>query len=307
MSDAPNPVSDTVRLPTSGYLLLAFVTLFWGANWPAMKIALQELPIWWFRAMCVTAGAAGLLTISKLSGESLRVAHGDVYRMLLIALFAMLGWQVCSAYGVSLMPAGRASIIAFTMPVWAAILGAVMIDEPITMPKVVGLVLGVAGLGILIGDDLVVLGTAPIGAVFMFAAAVCWAIGTVLFKKYSWSTPISVLIGWQLAASAVPITIVAMATEPLPQFGALSREALLALSYVFALPMIFCQWAFFKVVSIFPATIAAMGTLAAPVVGVYSSALILDEPVGWQELVSLVLICAALASVLVLPNLARAR
>ena len=55
----------------------------------------------------------------------------------------------------------------------------------------------------------------------------------------------------------------------------------------------------------FPAAIAAMGTLAVPIVGVYSSALILGEPVGWQELTALVLTCSALASVLVLPALRR--
>ena len=47
--------------------------------------------------------------------------------------------------------------------------------------------------------------------------------------------------------------------------------------YLIALPMIFCQWAYYKVVSLFPAAIAAIGTLAVPIVGVYSSALILGE------------------------------
>ena len=90
---------------------------------------------------------------------------------------------------------------------------------------------------------------------------------------------------------------------PVPAMTALSWETIVALVYLFTLPMIFCQWAYFKVVTIFPAAIAAMGTLAVPIVGVYSSALILGEPVGWQELVSLVLICGALASVLVVPAL----
>ena len=289
------------HLPRIGYFLLAGVTLFWGINWPAMKIGLAEVTVWWFRAMCVWAGAIGLPTIAKLSGASLRMPRDEIPRLLLVSLFAMLGWQVCSAYGVSLMPAGRASIIAFTMPVWSAMLGAVLLNEPITAPKIAGLALGLAGLAVLMGDDLLVFGTAPIGALFMLGAAASWAIGTVLFKMYKWTTPISALVGWQLAAAAVPITIVALLIEPFPDLANLSTKAIVSLVYLFALPMVFCQWAFFKVVSIFPASIASMGTLAVPVVGVYSSALILGEPVGWRELIALLLICSALVCVLVLP------
>lgn len=291
------------RLPTAGFILLAAVTLFWGANWPGMKIALSELPVWWFRSMCLWAGAIGLLAIARLSGASLRMPRAEIGPLLLVSLFAMAGWQVCSAYGVSLMPAGRASIIAFTMPVWSAFLGAVFLKEPITRYKIAGLLLGMAGLGVLIGEDLFVFGVAPLGALFMLAAALTWAIGTVLFKKYRWSAPVSTMVGWQLAAAAVPITLVALLFEPIPDLSQLSHQAILALVYVFALPMIFCQWAFFKVVSMFPATVASMGTLAVPVVGVYSSAIILGEPVGWHEAAALLLICAALASVLIMPSI----
>ena len=65
--------------------------------------------------------------------------------------------------------------------------------------------------------------------------------------------------------------------------------------------MVFCHWAYFRTVRLFPAAIAAIGTLAIPVVGVYSSALVLGEPVGWRELGALLLICGALAAVLLAP------
>lgn len=295
------------RLPKAGFVLLAAVTLFWGANWPGMKIALSELPVWWFRAMCLWAGAIGLLAIARLSGNTLHMPRAEIVPLLLVSLFAMIGWQVCSAYGVSLMPAGRASIIAFTMPVWSAFLGAILLKEPVTGYKIAGLLLGMAGLGVLMGEDLFVFGAAPLGALFMLAAALTWAIGTVLFKKYRWTAPVSTMVGWQLAAAAVPITLVALLFEPMPDLSQLSSKAILALVYVFALPMIFCQWAFFKVVSMFPATVASMGTLAVPAVGVYSSALVLGEPVGWREVAALVLICSALASVLILPSLRTAQ
>ena len=90
----------------------------------------------------------------------------------------------------------------------------------------------------------------------------------------------------------------ALLLEAPPELAGLSREALLAVAYIFLFPMVFCQWAFFRTVRLFPATIAAIGTLAIPVVGVYSSAVILGEAVGWREFIALLLICSALANVL---------
>lgn len=303
MTDTPATAPARQSLPAYGFMLLFGVTLFWGANWPGMKIALAELPVWWFRVMSVGAGAFGLLLIAQIGLGSIRIPLKDIPKLVLVSIFAIMGWHVFAAYGVTLMPAGRASIIAFTMPVWASLMGSVMLNEPFTPYKVIGLLLGLCGLAVLMGEDLIILGTAPIGALFMLGAAVSWGFGTVLFKKFRWSSPVSVMVGWQLFAAMVPILVVALIIEPVPDMTSLSWETIIALVYLFTLPMVFCQWAYFKVVTIFPAALAAMGTLAVPIVGVYSSALILGEPVGWQELAALVLICGALASVLVIPAL----
>ncbi len=293
------------RLPIGGFVLLAFVSLFWGLNWPGMKIALSELPIWWFRVLSVGVGAVGLMAIAWASTGALRPTRRELRPLLICALFNIVGWHLFTGYGVSLMPAGRASIIAFTMPVWAALLGALILGERITAYKVAGLVLGVAALAVLIGPDLVALSAAPAGALFMLGAALSWATGTVLFKKYDWDSPVSALIGWQLLIGLAVILPGALILEPAPDLTALSAKVWIALLYLFALPMIFCQWAFFKVVRMFPAAIASIGTLAVPVIGVYSSALILGEIVGWREVVSMALTCAALTAVMVLPALRR--
>ncbi len=105
----------------------------------------------------------------------------------------------------------------------------------------------------------------------------------------------------------MPITLGALAFQEFPDLTALSTPALLSLLYVLAVPMVFCHWAWFTVVRLFPAAIAAIGTLAIPIVGVFSSGLVLGEPIGPRELGALALVCAALAVVLVLPALGRGR
>ncbi len=290
-------------LPRAGYVLLAALTLFWGANWPVLKFVLEELPVWWFRSACVVVGGIGLLLIARLSGQSLAVPRAERGPLVLCALFNVVGWHLCSAYGLSLMPAGRAAIVAFTMPLWASLLGSLVLGEALTRSKLIGLALGMAGLAVLIGPDLADLEAAPLGALFMILAAISWASGTVAIKRFTWSVPTTSLVGWQLMVGAVPITVGAVLLEPMPELGGLGRDVWIALAYVFLFPMLFCQWAFFKTVRLFPASIAAIGTLAIPVVGVYASALMLGEVVGLREVSALALICSALAGVLLVPAL----
>jgi drug/metabolite transporter (DMT)-like permease len=283
------------------YLLLASLSLFWGLNWPGMKIILAEVSVWWFRALCLMFGGSFLMLISALSGNRCRLYLDEVGPVLFCGSFAILGWMVFSAYGVSLMPAGRASIIAFTMPLWATIIAARVLGERITHSKIAGLMLGLAGLGVLIGPDLLILKRAPVGALFMLLAAVSWAFGTVLLKRIAWRIPTLSNVAWQLLLSAVPVTLIAALNEPFPDLGALSNRAIIALVYLFLFPMSFCQWAYFKTVGLLPASIAAIGTLMVPVIGVFSSYLILGERVGIGDIVALLLVLSALVMVLLIP------
>lgn len=284
-------------------LLLAALTLVWGFNFPVMKIALGEVPIWWFRSACVIFGGVGLLSISAAGGARILPRGRDVPALLVTAVFAIMCWQIFTGYGLLNMPAGRASIIAYTMPLWAAMYASYIGSEQITGTKLIGLALGLAGLIVLIGPDIIVLQAAPIGAFCMFVASLSWAFGTVLVKHFRWSMPVGVTTGWMLLIGSVPITIGAFLFQPFPDLNTFGTHVWLALAYVFLLPMIFGQWAFYSIVHHFSATVAGISTMAVPVVGILASALLLGETIGIQDVVALVCICGALFSVLVAPAL----
>ena len=289
------------RLPRMGFILLVSLTIFWGINWPAMKIVLSEMTVWWFRSICLIVGSGGLLLLAITSKQVVRVPRAEWAPLLLCAVLNVIGWHLFTGYGVSLMPAGRAVIIAFTMPVWAAGLSSLVLGEPITRRKLFSLFLGMAGLAVLIGPDLIVVKKAPIGAFFMLMAAVSWACGTVAFKRFTWSVSTVGFAGWQLFIGALPITFGAMMLETPPSLSQFSAPALFSFAYLLMFPMIYCQWAYFKTVRLFPANVAAVGTLPIPLIGVLSSAVVLGEPIGLQEGAALVLISAALGGVLLTP------
>src|SRR5919197_678066 len=228
-------------LPATGFALLVVLAIIWGVNWPVMKIVLSEVTVWWFRSACLIVGGVGLLTISGLTGATVRVPAGQIKPLLACAAFNIVGWQICSGYGVLLMPAGRAAIIAFTMPVWAALFAQALLGEVLTKAKLIGLGLGVAGLAVLISPDLFALRAAPLGAIFMLLSALSWAYGTVLFKRTKWSIPVASSLGWQLVAGSVPVTLGAVLLEPVTDVKLLSTNVLVSLAYALVFPMLFGQ------------------------------------------------------------------
>jgi drug/metabolite transporter (DMT)-like permease len=236
--------------------------------------------------------------MARLGGHSFSVPRAQLGPLVLVALLNVTGWHLGSAHGLSLMMAGRAVIIGFTMPLWAALLSAVILKEPLSARKNLGLLLGLTGLGILIYPDFGHLEAAPLGVLFMLGAGISWAVGTVMLKRFTWSVPVIVLTGWQLSLGSLPVVVGALLFEPAIDLGTLSLQVVLAMVYVVVFPMWFCHWAWYSVVEIFPASIAAIGTLSIPVIGVISSILVLDESLGFTEWIALVLVVTSLTVVM---------
>jgi drug/metabolite transporter (DMT)-like permease len=288
-----------------GVVLLALLSLFWGLNWPAMKILLAEMPVWTFRALCLVIGGAGLLATAALLRLRVRLRPGEAWPVFITCLFNMVGWNILSGYGISLIEAGRAAIIGYTMPLWSAVLGPLLLHEKLTRDGLIGLALGVGGLTVLLAEDLSALGRSPLGTLAMLAAAFSWSLGLVLTKRYRLTLPVLSFSGWQLAFAAPFVVAGALVIDGPPDFHGLSTDAWLALTYAIVIAVLICTWLWFSILSLLPAVLASIGTLGIPVVGLLSSALLLNEPLGWRQFLALALVAGGLVVVLVLPALRR--
>ncbi len=289
------------RVAPTSLLLLATLALFWGLAWPVMKIVLDEMPVLAFRAISCAAGALALV-LARLSGEKIRLPLRVLPSLGLAALLNVTLWQICMAYALTLMPAGRASIIAYTMPAFATFFGWLFLHERLTLARLAGLALSMAGIGVLVAPEFDRFLAEPLGVLLMVAAAASWAGGTVGMKYFRWPFSIMQNTGWQFALGGIPILLAAAATGSDPHLGALSAKAWAALVYVLTFPILFCQWAWFKAVEMLPGSISAMGSLAIPVVGTLSAAALLGERLDPSVLVALGLVVAGLALVALRPG-----
>jgi drug/metabolite transporter (DMT)-like permease len=287
-------------VPLAAVLLLAGLTVAWGACWPAMKFAVGEVPVLTFRFLTAAGGGLLMLGLSALQGNSIALPRREWSITAFAALFNVTGWFYLTGLGLTLLPASRASVIAYTMPLFAILSAWALRQDRINVPKIVGLCFGLGAVFFLLGENPGRLGDAPLGVLAILGAAACWGIGTVLQKR-EWSMPVLTLAGWQLLIGAVPLAIFAAAHDHAP-FARMTWTGVLILVYVIVVATGFGYWAWFSVLKLTSASVASIAVLAVPPIGVGLSALLLGERLGWREVTALMLIMAALATVLPLPR-----
>lgn len=291
MSASPNE-----RLSRTGLLLLLAITLGWGFNWPIMKIVLRDVPPLYFRGFCLSMGGLGMLALARANGHTLAIPRRYWAALAGMALGNIIGWNVLATYGVKLLPSGRAALLGYTMPLWSMVLSVVILKEAITRRRVLGLILGLAGVGFLLGEGAGAMLATPVGALCMIGAAWSWAIGIVLLKRYPLPISTTVLTGWMMLVGGLPLLLAAwpLETDQLrwphfwPAFG---------LAYNIGVAFMFCYWAWNRIVLMVPVAVSSLSSLVTPLVGVFGGMAILGERPGWQEYVAAGLILAAVATV----------
>jgi drug/metabolite transporter (DMT)-like permease len=291
---APAPPMAQAVLP------ILLLTLNWGCNWPVLKIGVTEIAPLTFRALTLPFAAVGMLLVARMSGDRIAMPRNWWGRVAILAFFNITGWNAFVLFGVQQLPAGRSAIIAYTMPIWATLIALAVLHEPMSRRKVAGLVLGMSAMAVLLGDDVVKLSKAPTGTFMILAAAILWACGTVLLRK--WQPPVAqnTLSGWMMLAGWAPIALVAPFLDPQPasHLTQLSGLAWFAILYNIFLAGTVAHWAWFTLARTLPVAVSSLSSLPVPVVGVFAGMLVLGERPGVTEFVALGLVLASLVFVL---------
>ena len=284
------------RFTRQGLILLAALSLFWGANWPVMKMVLSEVPPLYFRSCCLLLGGLGMLAVARLNGVPLRVPSGQWKRVLWLAAFNISGWNALVIIGVSLLPSGRAALLGYTMPLWSMLLSVVFLGDRLNGRTVIGLLLGLAGIVVLMGGSVEGMLRAPGGVACMILGAWSWAIGVVLFKRLPVAMSTSALTGWMMLAGSLPLLAMAIPLETsrlvVPSLG-----PILGMLYNILVAFMFCYWAWNRIVLMVPVAVSSLSSLSTPLIGVLGGVLFLGEPLSWREIVASLLILAAVGTV----------
>ena len=277
---------------------LAWLTLLWGINWPIMKIGVRDFAPMTFRAISMVGGLLVLGIAIRWQRQNWRVPRSQWREVLLIALFNGAIWYVLSIYGVKLLASGRAAILGYTMPIWAALIGIAVYGEHPTRRLWVGVTAAFVAVALLLTGELDAITGRPIGTVLMLAAAVAWGLGTHLMRRRRTTVPLTVLTFWMLAASLVISVMVSVVAERghwvrapnTAEWGAIAFNALVVFG--------FCQLAWFRLATILTPVASGLSVMLIPVVGLSAGMLLLGERPAWQDWTALGCILFAMATVL---------
>jgi drug/metabolite transporter (DMT)-like permease len=281
----PDPAGRSTR--AAGYLMLLVTTLSWGINWPVGKHLLVELPPLTMRGAPGTLGAVLLALVVMAKGQSLRVPREQWSRLVLYAILSVTAWMALIGLALVYLPASETAILGAMMPVLAAGLAWPILGERPSFRRVISMLMALAGLVILLGGDGIAANQAKLpGIALALSAALLFALGTVLAKRKPLQLPQLTAAVWLVAIGCVPIALAGLLFEH-PQFGHMTTLgwSLFAYSTIVQVCIGFACW--FGALQRLPASVAAIGTLLIPVIGVVASAVTLGEPLGAVQIAAL--------------------
>ena len=273
-------------VPLKVLALLAALTLVWGTNWPLFSIALAELPVSTFRTFVLSAALAMLALVMRLRGDSFAVAKGRWPHLVVASLMNITVWNIATSLAVLYIPSGHASVLSYTMPLWVALLGFVVFRQPLTGRLLLAILIGAAAVVALMVPNFASYTHAPQGLFWGLFAGFCWAIGTFVMKRTSWPGMGLSLTFWQVALAWPPIALGMAVLDGWPT-AMPSTAAILATVYTGAIPMALGTAAWFTLVKLLPTQVAALSSIAIPIVAVVSGVVILHEPLSALQAVAI--------------------
>ena len=279
-----------------GFALVVGLSILWGINWPMLKIGLSEIPPWTFRAMMLGMGGPCLLAIVRAMGIDIRAPRDQWWPLTYASMTMLTTWMIVSSYAIPMVTSGDAAILAYSMPAWSALFGAILLKERFTARRAAGLALGLAGVGVLLTRSFAAIGSSLDGALLMTLAAAVWGFGIVLHKSVRWTMPSAAVAGWQVTLAGAAMFLGSLIFDE-PELGRVSALGWVSVAFnIFAIAVLgYIMW--FRIMHLYPATVASVGVLLTPIIGVALGAWWLGESVGWRELVALALVVGAIALV----------
>ena len=295
--------SEISAVPRRALVLLAILTLVWGTNWPLFPIAVREVSVWTFRSIGVSMGGIMLLGFAAARGQSLTIPR-RYWRTVVLATFCYLVvWNIASTYAALLLPSGQAAVLGFTMPLWSTLISWAVLGERMSKRTWIAVLLGAVAVVLLMVPSFKAYANAPLGLAWGLGAGVSWAIGTLILKRGNVDVPATVLVGWQLLLTAVPLTIGAFVFGDGKWFM-LSWQSILVIGYIAIVPMGIGNLCWFSIVGLLPANIAGLSSIMVPMVAMVTGALAVGEPLGPMQVLAMVCCVVSLGLVLLKPRVA---
>src|SRR5438105_12473326 len=278
------------------YVALGTLALIWGSSFLFIKVAVQDMSPEVLLLFRSTSGFTALAIILLVLGRPL-FGPGWRTRVISFAIMAVtnavIPW-IAIAWGEERISSGVASILNSTTTLWTAVLIYwVMPSERPTVVNYVGVVIGFAGVVVLVYPDLAAHGLSGnvLGALAVLVASLSYAVNAMYQRRKMRNVSVFEISLGQLAASVLFAIPIAAPSLPYIHVHALSLAAVIALG---AIGTGVAYLLYYYVMNTLGAVRAAGVTYVVPVTAVFWGALLLHETVSVTIVAGMIVILAGI-------------
>ena len=270
-------------------LAFAIIYLVWGSTFLAIRVGVKELPPFLFAAGRFTVAGAALFGWMMARGEKPPSGRewgsvGMIALLIFVVDYGLLFWAEQK------VPSGIAAVMMATIPAFMAVAEILFLRTmKMTMRLAVALLIGIAGVAVLMSHSLNLGGAAidHAGAVALILGSVSWSVASVLSKKLPLPGSKVVSSGAQMLAGGLMLTLVAAASGEMKGFhpSAVSRGAWVALLYLIVMGSLVGFTAYVWLIHHESATKVGTYAYVNPVVAVVLGYFVGGEAVGVRTVV----------------------
>ena len=281
-------------------LAILYVFLWASAFIPSRILCANATPLW---VLVLRFGITGaiLIGIALAVRAPLPRSAREWGQIVLLGALANAVYLGLSYESLRHLSAGMGAIIFSTNPLVLALIAPVTIGEALTRRKAFGLVFGFGGVVAMMlgragspsaqfGDELL-----------LFAAVICFAFSTLVYKRIRPDADLLVVTAFQIAAASLVLIPFALLFEPVPLIPR-TPEIVGSFVYLIVAISIGASFLWFWILRHGEATRVSSFYFLTPVFGLGLAALLLREPVRWEDALGLAAICGGIALVVRAPR-----
>lgn len=290
MKNSDDQESCGVRSDRPGrrdWLLLLSLVPIWAISWPVIKAGVADVPPIWYGCLRYAIAAALFFPFVAFRGELAMPQRSDWPLVAISGALQMAAYSALSGLALTILPPGRASVLAYSTPILVVPLAAWRLGECVRPVAAAGVGVGLLGILVVASPSLHSGAKPMLAYAMLLGAAAAWAVAIVTVRRHRFASSALSLAPWQMLVAAVLLLPIAVLVEGAPP-PIMTRGAG-TLAYVAPVATAFAYWAIVETGRCFPASTISMALLATPGLGLTISAVALDEAADMPLLAGMLL------------------
>ena len=269
----------------------------WGTTWLFIKVGLKDLPPLSFASLrfiiaVIVVGA--IIYFKKIPLPK----NKDEWKLLAVTGVLQFSINYSLVFWSELyIPSGLAAVLQAMIPVFGLILAWFYLpEEKITWLKVLALLIGIVGVGIVFIEQL------RVNSIMAFAGCIAIVIGayaaahaSILTKAKGGSMHPATLVFGQMICGILPVIIIAIIREGNPLSHNYSWTAIICVLYLAIFGTVTSFWLYYWLLDKIESTKAMTIALVTPLIAVVCGSMFLDEKLLPQTILGGILILASVS------------